>query len=201
MRWQALLSLAASLSTLAAPAVAFGRMPGGQEEMVAEPDPARLAAGRELVALVLPPEQREQVMEAALNAMMRNMIAGLEQGSGLGKMLADDPNKREVFDRFIQRQKALALADIKEAMPSLVEAYARAYARLFTVDEIDQIRAFAATPAGGKFLRRSSEILSDPDVGAWQRRVTAKGAARQMEELERLRKEMGAEPESRKNGQ
>jgi hypothetical protein len=153
-------------------------------------DPARVAAGRELIAVVLPPEKRNQMMESVLNAMLRNMVAGAEQGTGLAQQLAADDAKRAVFERFVERQRLLALADIKQALPGLIEAFAHAYARIFTVDEMSQIKAFAATPAGAKFLQRGPDRRADPDVGAWQRVLTAKGAARQEAEIARLRTEI-----------
>ena len=153
-------------------------------------DPARLAAGRELIAVVLPPEQRDRIMEAVLNAMLHNLMAGIERGNGLAEKLRDEPAKRVVFDRFIERQRVLALGDLKLAMPGLIEAYAHAYARMFTVDEMTQIKAFAATPAGKKFILRSPELMSDPDVGAWQQVLAQKGTSRQAAEIERLRKEL-----------
>jgi hypothetical protein len=153
-------------------------------------DPARLAAGRELIAVVLPPEQRDRIMESVLNAMLHNMIAGMERGNGLAEELRAEPARRAVFDRFIERQRVLALDDLKLAMPGLIEAYAHAYARMFTIDEMTQIRAFAATPAGKKFILRSPELMSDPDVGAWQQVLAQKGATRQAAEIERLRKEL-----------
>jgi len=140
--------------------------------------------------VVLPPEQRDRIMEAVLNAMLHNLMAGIERGNGLAEKLRDEPAKRVVFDRFIERQRVLALGDLKLAMPGLIEAYAHAYARMFTVDEMTQIKAFAATPAGKKFILRSPELMSDPDVGAWQQVLAQKGTSRQAAEIERLRKEL-----------
>lgn len=177
-----------------ATAVAAPVMAAAQTAPTASPaaalDPARLAAGRALIAVVLPPEQRDRIMESVLTAMLHNLTAGMERGNGLAEELRDEPAKRAVFDRFVERQRTLALADLKAAMPGLIEAYAHAYARLFTVDEMAQIRAFAATPAGKKFILRSPELMSDPDVGAWQQVLAAKGASRQAVEIERLRQEL-----------
>jgi len=155
-------------------------------------DPARLTIGRELIAIVLPPSQRDQMMAGTLNAMMNNMVAGLVRGSGLEADLRDNPAKRVVFERFVERQRTLTLDDIKLAMPGLIEAYAHAYARMFTVEELTAIKAFAQTPAGTKFLQRGAALMSDPDVGAWQQVLAAKGAVRQQAEVAKLLADMAA---------
>ena len=53
---------------------------------------------------------------------------------------------------------------IREQLPNLREAYAQAYAREFSAAELQQMIAFAATPAGRHFISRSDLLDLDPEV-------------------------------------
>jgi hypothetical protein len=173
----------AAPAALAAPAPAFA---------ADDVDPARLTIAREIVAAVLPPDQREKIMSNALDAMMNNMIAGSLQGKGVGDDIRANPKLRAVFERFVDRQRDLAMGDIREALPELVEAYARAYARIFSLVDLQAIAVFVKTPAGTHFVQRGPGLLSDPDVAKWQRDLAAKSIARQSGELARFRVEIEA---------
>ena len=147
-------------------------------------DLARLALGRDIVSVVLPPDQRQQMLAAVLDSMLKNMVGGIVAGlPNLKAELAAKPRVKAAFERFIARQQSLSGADLEQALPDLVEAYARAYARTFTATELVDIKAFVATSSGAKFVQRGPALLADPDVAAWQRRLTAMGAARQAAEL------------------
>ncbi|HEX4695506.1 DUF2059 domain-containing protein [Sphingomonas sp.] len=153
-------------------------------------DPAKLAIARDVINVVLPPDQRDKMFASILDTTMRNMMAGAMQGSGVAEEIKDNPKVQAVFERFVERQRSFAMADLRAAMPDLVEAYARAYARMFSLDDLQAIRTFVQTPAGAHFVQRGSTMLADPDVSAWQRRLTAQGAARQQVELEKLKAEL-----------
>ncbi|MBN8809418.1 MAG: DUF2059 domain-containing protein [Sphingomonas sp.] len=163
-------------------------------------DPAKLDVARTIVAVVLPPDQRDKMMTDAMNAMMKNIIAGIMQGMGMGEELHSNPKLRAVFERFIARQRDLALADLRVAMPELSDVYARAYARMFSLDDLHAIAAFVATAAGARFVQRSPALLSDPDVSEWQRRLAAKGAARQQAELAKFKAELLEVRDARPSG-
>ena len=171
-----------------APALTLLSVPAGmvmaQDVPAPQLDPVRLALGRDIVAVVLPPAQRQQIMAGFLNSMVRNMVAGIIDGTpGLKQELAANPRVKAAFDRFVSRQQSLAEADVNKGLPELVEAYAHAYARSFSRDELVQIKAFVSTETGTKFMQRGNALMSDPDVAAWQRRVTEVEAARRRAEL------------------
>lgn len=153
-------------------------------------DPAKLEVARQIIAIVLPPDQREAMIDRTLDAMMKAILAGSMRANGLDAKLNDNPKLRDVFARFVDRQRQLAKDDLHKALPDLVEAYARAYARIFTLEDLQAINAFVHTPAGARYVQRSPELISDPDVAAWQRDIAARAAARQPAELERLKQEM-----------
>lgn len=154
-------------------------------------DPVAQKKAQSLIEIILPPEQRDAMFASAVNAMMGNMLSGIMEGdSTLRDALEEAPEAKPVFAQFIDRQRELVIADLRETTPELMMAYANAYARLFTADELDQIAAFVRTPTGRKYVQRSSQILSDPDFAAWQRHITAKAQARQKVELAKFMEEL-----------
>ena len=68
------------------------------------------------------------------------------------------------LDRYLSRVRASSNALIEEASPAVFAAFARAYARRFSHDDLVQIRAFVETPAGARFVQQVDDLLSDPDV-------------------------------------
>ena len=169
---------------------------GGPVSSTAAPDtaldPAKVALARDIVAVVLPPDQRDRMMGAMLNAMTNNIMSGTLQGLGIDDKIASEPALRSIFSAFVERQKKLAIDDIHDALPGLVEAYAHAYARMFSIEDLREIKVFVQTPAGTRFMQRAPGMLSDPDVADWQRKLAAQGAARQQGELRRLKAELEA---------
>jgi hypothetical protein len=123
-------------------------------------EPERLAIAQEVVALAFPPERRQAMFMRVADSMMaqfRQATFGPTGGP-------PDPGPEAIFQRLVDRVRAQIERSTAEASPELFGAFARAYARMFTRDELVQIRAFVATPAGAKFVARSAELISDPDV-------------------------------------
>ena len=153
------------LALAAAPAARAAAAPVPAAAPAAAPAPVegeRLAIAEEVVALAFPVEQRQAMLAKAGETMMAQMRAAAF-GSG-GQDL--DSGAAAILDRYFGRIRARNAQIIAEASAPIFVALARAYARSFTRDELIQIRAFIATPAGAKYLRRSTEMLSDPDVAA-----------------------------------
>jgi len=153
-------ALAAALAgpSLAQPRVAVAALPSSAAP--APVDPERLAIAREVVALAYPPEKRQAMMMGVVDSMMAQIRQATFGPSGA----PDDPGAQAIFERFVQRVRGQASRSVADASPALFDAFARAYARMFTRDELVQIRAFVATPAGAKYVERSSNLLADPDV-------------------------------------
>jgi len=125
-------------------------------------DPDRLAMAQEVVALAFPVERRREMFTGVTTSMMSQMREGAFGPGGN----VPDPGAEPIMERYFTRARA-EIDRLNDLLaPELFAAVARAYARAFTRDELVQIRAFVATPAGAKYVQRSSEILSDPDVAA-----------------------------------
>ena len=138
------------------------------------PDPARLAAARSLIELMLPAAQRDQMMEGMIRPMMANIHQSMEQVPGFNDAIGKEPKVKEAFVRFLTAQEERSLASLRAGMPGLVEAMAAAYARRFDLKQIAEIRAFFETPTGRVYMAASYTIMSDPDILAWQRDLMAR---------------------------
>jgi hypothetical protein len=123
-------------------------------------DPERLAVAKEVIALAFPPERREAMFARIGDAMMDQVRAAIFGSMGV----TPNADVEAMLQRYFERLRAQNRKTIAAGSPPLFDAMARAYARAFTRDELIQIRAFVATPAGAKYIQRSSDLLSDPDV-------------------------------------
>ena len=136
---------------------------------IKDPAPAEVAAGRKIVRLVLPPDKRDAMLNAVMTSMMGAMLNGtFKSDPEMQKAFTEVPEVKPVFAAFFDKLRTNVMGDLKANMPGLLEAYARAYARQFTIPEMTTIEAFLASPTGAKFAERGGTILTDPDVRSWQ---------------------------------
>lgn len=143
---------AASALVAAAPATQPPASPQAKAN-AAPPSVERQMLARRYIALALPPDQ----FIAGMRAMAANSVATMMLASG------DDSPPAEV-DQYMQRFFVLLDPKIRERLPNLMEAYAQAYAREFSADELTQLVAFAQTPAGHHYLASRGVMESDPAV-------------------------------------
>jgi uncharacterized protein len=100
-------------------------------------DEARLAAAHELLEAMEMERNFEQMIEVALDAQ-------LSQKPELAAY-------RPVFRAFFAKHMSY---------PALAPKLAAIYAAEFTTEEMSQVRAFYATPAGRKFTQRMPELFA-----------------------------------------
>lgn len=147
------------LALAASPALAKAPDPDPVPAKAADAiQPERLAEARRTVDLAFPPDEREAMFVAAQSSVVEQ-----EREVFLAK-LKNDPGALAIVNRHVDAQLAeirkLTLAHI----PTMMEAIAHAYAREFSVEELRAISAFAASPAGHRYITRSTALLADPDV-------------------------------------
>ncbi len=65
-------------------------------------------------------------------------------------------------------------ATMDASLPDYFESFARAYARGFSRDDLNEILAFVKTPTGQRFFERSPQLIKDPDVQAANQRMLAR---------------------------
>ena len=124
-------------------------------------DPARLALGRQVIAIIYPPEQRDAMM----NEMVTALMGQIRTGTHLPAMF-EDPGLKAILDRAFASMPGRLMPVISRNLPRMHEAIATAYAREFTATELSQIVAFGQTPAGRRYFQRSGALLGDRDVAA-----------------------------------
>lgn len=124
-------------------------------------DPARLALGRQVIAIMYPPDRRDAMM----NDMVSALMAQIRGGTTLPPMFAD-PGLKAIMDRNFASMPARLMPVISRHLPRMHEAIAIAYAREFTQAELTEILAFARTAAGQRYFQRSGGLLSDREVAA-----------------------------------
>lgn len=128
--------------------------------VVMQPAAENLEVARSIVAISFPPERRQEMMDKTMASVVRQMRAGM----GLGSIT--DPGLRKIIDNYLESVPALLRPATSAFLPKQMDAIATAYARMFTLQELKDIEAFAHTPSGMAFLQRNIEVLQDPAVAA-----------------------------------
>lgn len=152
-------------------------------------DPARIAAARPVIAKLWPSgtyqRMMDSVMTTAMQTTMSNMygmkaadMAGLagDKADTVRKAVGDrtvgevveaaDPAFRERMRLTTEVMSREMIALIVKVEPSVQEALVRAYARAFTVAQLDELTRFFATPTGGDYAARSMMLYADPEMMA-----------------------------------
>lgn len=160
--------------------------------VIAEPGPESLIKARALIDLIMPPAQRESMVNDMVLTMMKNLTGGLMQEPKMQSVIAEHPKMETIFENFIDRQQTKALAMMQKNLPGMITAMQRAYARQFTVQQLEDITVFFATPTGQVYARNSTNIMADPDVAAWQRNSMQESMAALPAEINLLMAELKA---------
>ncbi|MGK6318994.1 DUF2059 domain-containing protein [Sphingomonas sp. DT-204] len=144
-------------------------------------DPARLAAAEKAVAALVPKgiymtmmrDKMPQIMDAMMSQMMGKTPGelglpaekGIESGKTLGEAAANkDPAFKERM-RLTTNVMFEEMGKVFDGMePRIRAALARAFARKFTLRQLDDINAFFATPSGAMFAREYLMMFMDQEM-------------------------------------
>lgn len=135
----------------------------------AVPDPARLAVAKVLIERFMPADRRDAMVEQMVRPMMDNARQAMLGGPLFESIKAEDPKLQATIDDFMKQEFEHTIANTKAAMPALADAMARAYARRFTLEQLQALQAFFETPAGRAYVEQAPTLMSDPDILAVQR--------------------------------
>lgn len=164
--------LAAAALALNAPSVFAQTAAAPARPSIAPPaaaiDPARIAAARELIDLLMPPASRAQMVEGMMTPMLINMRRGMTQNPDFAAAMNSNPRVKALFDAFMERQQQRTMTLLRASLPGMSDAMTRAYARRFDVAQMHEIKAFFMTPTGRIYMQQAATIMADPDVGVWQ---------------------------------
>ena len=142
----------------------------------------------------MPPARRDPMIAGMMAALRSNMAQSMRASPGLAEMFDKDPRVQPIFDRFVARQQAEVSALIRDNLPDMMTAMAHAYARRFTVQQMDEVARFFATPTGTLYMDQGATIMSDPDVGAWQRKMMSAQMTKMPQQIRTLTAEILALP-------
>lgn len=109
---------------------------------------------------------------AAAKAQADRQIAQIRSGAGVRAMLSQNPQVKAALDKKdpkleagIGRMGAIQ-ADavgpiIREMQASTRTQQIASFAKMFTVDELNQLTAFYRSPTGAKFLARQGQVMAE----------------------------------------
>jgi hypothetical protein len=112
---------------------------------------------REIVEVVLPANSAEAVMHQMMSALGQQLKSSMP-----GKI--DDPAIKAIVDRRIAEVPDRMMPAVRRFLPVQKAAMACAYTHTFSLTELREVRSFAATPAGSRYLSLSASLMSDPAV-------------------------------------
>ena len=143
-------ALASPETPMTAPLVASAEMPNAEQ----------LALARQIIAIVMPADQADAMVERMMGALLGPMY------DKLGSRFDADPGLKAIWSDYRHDLTTTMNESMRALLPDMRNAYAMAYAHHFTQVELSQILAFGKTSAGAKYLSRSSELLQDPGIRA-----------------------------------
>jgi Uncharacterized protein conserved in bacteria (DUF2059) len=158
------------------------------------PDPARLQAAKKLLEVLLPPARRETLITSILAVSTTNITKSMGNNPAFAKAFSDDDRVAPLFRKFLLNQQAELREQLSANMPGMMTAMQNAYARRFSSVQMDEIRAFFASPTGQLYMDQSTRIMGDPDVMAWQQKMIGQQMAKMPEATRALAAEIMALP-------
>jgi len=156
------------------PLPAFAQVTTPNAVAAAPVDPARLAEARKLLDEITPPEKRDKMIDDIVGPMMANLRDAMADSPDMAKVFRDKPAARQQMLDFIKAEGDRSLKIAHEALPSLFDAMAIAYARQFTVEQLTDMERFFESPTGRIYVERIPAVLSDPAITAAQRAMMEK---------------------------
>ena len=149
-------------------------------------DPQRLAAAEVLVARIMPAGIFDRVFDQMYEPMMEEIAGSIDElplaklaeaigasvedtkavgDARLGEMMAVyDPFWRERSRRTNRALMEGIRGIMAKLEPAMRAAYARAYAREFTVAELTDLDRYFATPVGAHYAAKSLELGASPEI-------------------------------------
>ena len=124
-------------------------------------DPVALDLAEKIVEVGYPEEARENLfygpMDQTIVQLRRSLNPYLPQ---------DDPEAVRILDEWIVKYTAESKTILAKHIPAIMDGMAKAYAVLFTQDELRDILAFVETDSGKQFLDRMPAVMGEPGFAA-----------------------------------
>lgn len=174
--------LAVAVLAVTVPSVAAQTAPAAAPA----PDPARLAAAQALMQRILPADKRDAMIEQMVRPMFENMRGAIFSGPKFESAKAKNPELAATVETFMTDEFEHSIGLMKATMPAMLNAMARAYARRFTLEQLEAIDTFFQTPAGRAYVELAPTVMADPDFLAVQRSMMTDTMAGMQQRMTRL---------------
>jgi len=155
--WNALKKIAVPAGLVMANLSLVSPVHAQEAQYVAPAD--ELAEAMAIMEAMFPADTREQMMLDLVASMGDQMAAAMMQGP-----IFEEPGIRAIMEEFLAELPETMRPAIVGYLPQMINSTAIAYTREFTLEELRDISAFAATPSGKRYLAKVQSLLNDPAV-------------------------------------
>lgn len=128
-------------------AAAGAALMGAAEAAVAEADPARTSAAKEMLEAMGGAKQIEASISQLRDALSKDMGAR-------------EPTKAKEFADYLQKETSTESERVKSLMAGVEDAATAFYAERFTAEELTAIAAFQKSEAGRKFQELTPQLAA-----------------------------------------
>jgi len=153
------LSVGAGAAMLAAAPLAAQDATSGNDTAVSDRAETRLELAQEILDIGFPEDTQVEMFQKVADQMKAQTLQSL-QGT------IPDDGAMEILVAWQDRISVETDAILRSRIPSLMDAWAVAYADTFSENELRDIRDFVSTPSGGAFMTRSNDVLFHPAFAA-----------------------------------
>lgn len=160
-------------------AASLGSTAHAQDTYVPPED--ELAEAMAIMDVMFPAETREETMLETAVTMGNQVAASMMTGP-----IFEEPGLRAIMDEFLAGLDDLMRPAITKHLPAMMKATAIAYTREFTLEELQDIRAFASTATGERYFSSVQRTLSDPAVAEVNQKFFTDVNTLQQQQVEQL---------------
>lgn len=181
MRFSGLLRMAAGPALAAALLIPASLAAREAEEVL---DPAEMTEARAIIDVMFPPDKRDEMMHSLMTELTSQIAASVQLDA------VADAGVRSILETYLANTPEMLQPAVRDHLPNLLSATTIAYVHRFTLAELQDIRAFAETPSGRRYLSSSTALVADPAVAAANSEYFARVQALSQDMAGRLRQQI-----------
>jgi hypothetical protein len=130
----------------------------------AAPSAAALAKAHELMTTMHVEDLTRRALDGQMKAMTGGLANQLLQSGQIPTAMAQDPEFRAIFQRYLDTVSAKVQSSMTASMPQIVEIMTRVYATNFTPAEMDDMLVFYRTKTGQAVLAKLPDVTAETAV-------------------------------------
>lgn len=132
-----------------------------EAQAVPAPSASALGKARELMAVMNIGELTEKALDAQTGIMTRGLADRIAQSGIAPPELMNDPEFRQIMQRYFDRISVETTTKIKALLPQIVEQNTLIYARNFSATELAGLVTFYRSPTGQAFLAKTPALTAE----------------------------------------